>query len=79
MTTEETVYDLREKYTLNASRAVGVDIDWEVLGMFHKLPPNYHFTKKGQPDKRYSNYPEVQAYWDAELEERARIIEMSQL
>lgn len=72
-------YDLRDRYAENMGRALGVATDWEVLGFFHKLPAEYHFTKKGQPDKRYSNYPEVDAYWNAELEERAKMIEASQL
>lgn len=76
---ETNSYNLVERYVKNVGRAIAVINDWELVGGFHKLPPNYHFTKQGQPDKRYSNYPEVQAYWDAELKQRAEWIEASQI
>jgi hypothetical protein len=69
-------YDLVSSYTERAGRAYGAAMDWEALGLFHRYPEDYHFTKRnGLPDKRYKNYPEVLAYWSAEQEERSRLID----
>lgn len=69
-------YNLRDDYALQSARVMGVALDWEVLGLYHRYPKGYHFTKQsGQPDKRYSNYPEVLAYYEAELLYRKELIE----
>lgn len=69
------VYSIVKDYTNRTARGLGAAMDWEALGFFHKTPKGYHFTKRGFPDKRYSNYPEVLAYYETERYERSRLIE----
>lgn len=67
-------FDLRESYINRLAKVTGAAMDWEALGFLQKTPNSYHFTRSGKPDKRYANYPEVLAYWEAELEERTKLI-----
>lgn len=71
-------YDLRQHYMDNVGRAMGVVQDWEVMGSLNNSPADYHFTRHGMPDKRYTNYPEAAAYYNAELELRSEMIANSQ-
>lgn len=61
-------------YNERAARALAAELDWNTLGLFHSHPKEYHFTRKGLPDKRYKNYLEVLAYLEAEQEEYLRFM-----
>lgn len=65
---------LRQFYAERAGRALAASTNWDMLGAFRITPESYHFTKSAHPDKRYKNYPEVLAFYEAELEERAEYI-----
>lgn len=64
-------YDLAQSYTNQMARGIAAAQDWELLGLFEQTPKDYHLTKDGLPDKRFKNYPEVLAYHEALLDQRA--------